>query len=701
MNGSGVDGRIMNGGAGPMDEYPFTNYLNMEYSNNAPVDVEATLNSLLASSPTEPYDFSASLLSSTPLRTSTSVNNANLRPFPANNTPPVTTSFNNMPVSQNVNNTHLYQAGIPVISPPPPAPVHQPFNDPFANQADKRKRRKKDDILPEEVCKGFDWVMYQSPQINFVVYDAETMRPLGDSLDLMVYKSGTNTHFSTTEKAWICYRQNQFKVFCLLKMPQCRMCLRDGAMDVEVQQFYVKLYAIKSTPMGITEEVQVGLFHAGKSRVKKEKTEIVATPFIDGRVEFTNLQFERSNAAKGQQEYFHLAVTLYAKSATAYYPVISKVSPRIIVRSQHPGFYGPPSPEQQDLSHTNTSNSNTNSEGSTSPKNFENDPAWQQIGPDSVFRMGKVGINTSDPTEALTVHGNALVTGNIYKPSDRRIKSDFVPVNPNEQLDNIRNLKIYDYKIKDRNERGVIAQELQAVMPPAVHEAGDVNINGVTVPNLLVVNERSLLYENIGATQQLDKHLEINKSNIVQIDSRVDDLQKDAERDKAELHDKIRSLSDMLFAEEMSDNTTVHVWQEEQVVFGINLFRMGPARSFMVLGYFIPYLWLVGVLYIFSSIHSRRILGRACIIKFVVWWSLHRWVFVKYHGLIGMYVYWAIGATLLLGNWRRNKRRMEARRLGRPLEGSSSEGWKCWERAFLRRSPSFDKEEGEPFLEKR
>ena len=93
------------------------------------------------------------------------------------------------------------------------------------------------------------------------------------------------------------------------------------------------------------------------------------------------------------------------------------------------------------------------------------------------------------------------------------------------------------------------------MMPPAVHEAGDVNINGVTVPNLLVVNERSLLYENIptsslssypfssslsssflsfhlafddiehiGATQQLDKHLQIEKSNIVEIDSRVDHL---------------------------------------------------------------------------------------------------------------------------------------------------------------------------------
>lgn len=84
-------------------------------------------------------------------------------------------------------------------------------------------------------------------------------------------------------------------------------------------------------------------------------------------------------------------------------------------------------------------------------------------------------------------------------------------------------------------------------------------INGDVIPNLLVVNERSLLYENIlflsfpftslviflfiffilfvyyllfhfvidwsihiGATQQLDKELKTEKSNIEQIDSRVE-----------------------------------------------------------------------------------------------------------------------------------------------------------------------------------
>ncbi len=46
------------------------------------------------------------------------------------------------------------------------------------------------------------------------------------------------------------------------------------------------------------------------------------------------------------------------------------------------------------------------------------------------------------------------MTGNLLKPSDVRIKTDIVGVDPIDQLKNIRNLKIYDYLIKSRRERG-------------------------------------------------------------------------------------------------------------------------------------------------------------------------------------------------------------------------------------------------------
>jgi len=36
---------------------------------------------------------------------------------------------------------------------------------------------------------------------------------------------------------------------------------------------------------------------------------------------------------------------------------------------------------------------------------------------------GKVGINSDQSSEALTVHGNIQVTGQILQPSDIRIKN--------------------------------------------------------------------------------------------------------------------------------------------------------------------------------------------------------------------------------------------------------------------------------------
>jgi len=38
--------------------------------------------------------------------------------------------------------------------------------------------------------------------------------------------------------------------------------------------------------------------------------------------------------------------------------------------------------------------------------------------------FGKLGINEKYPDEALTVVGNLKLTGNIYQPSDARIKQN-------------------------------------------------------------------------------------------------------------------------------------------------------------------------------------------------------------------------------------------------------------------------------------
>ena len=130
---------------------------------------------------------------------------------------------------------------------------------------------------------------------------------------------------------------------------------------------------------------------------------------------------------------------------------------------------------------------------------------------------GAVGINTDKPTEALTVHGNIRLTGNVMQTSDQRVKEEVVPANTRQQLDNVRQLNLYHYSLKpawaeaagrqqdDRAETGVLAQELQAVLPDAVRTTGPVDFGGEHLDDLLVVNKERVFMENVGAVQELGK----------------------------------------------------------------------------------------------------------------------------------------------------------------------------------------------------
>ena len=136
----------------------------------------------------------------------------------------------------------------------------------------------------------------------------------------------------------------------------------------------------------------------------------------------------------------------------------------------------------------------------------------------SVFHSGFVGINTDSPDEALCIRGNIKLTGSIMQPSDRRVKQDITPLDTSSQLQNVRKLGLYRYRLsdswgehvgregKDAEEWGVLAQELQQVMPEAVRETGDQILkDGSKIENLLVVNKERIFVENIGAVQELGK----------------------------------------------------------------------------------------------------------------------------------------------------------------------------------------------------
>ena len=65
-----------------------------------------------------------------------------------------------------------------------------------------------------------------------------------------------------------------------------------------------------------------------------------------------------------------------------------------------------------------------------------------------VIKEATIISSYTQPNEALTVHGNVQVLGQIKQPCDQRIKSQIVELDPRRQLDNVNKIKIVKYKYR-------------------------------------------------------------------------------------------------------------------------------------------------------------------------------------------------------------------------------------------------------------
>jgi hypothetical protein len=81
---------------------------------------------------------------------------------------------------------------------------------------------------------------------------------------------------------------------------------------------------------------------------------------------------------------------------------------------------------------------------------------------------GSVGIGTSNPEYRLEVIGSAFSTGNVLASSDARLKKDLVVIG--DALAKVEKINGYTYTRIDDEQRyaGVVAQELEQVLPEAV-----------------------------------------------------------------------------------------------------------------------------------------------------------------------------------------------------------------------------------------
>jgi hypothetical protein len=87
--------------------------------------------------------------------------------------------------------------------------------------------------------------------------------------------------------------------------------------------------------------------------------------------------------------------------------------------------------------------------------------------------FGNVGIGTTSPSQALHVIGNILASGNITAFSDIRLKTDLEAIP--DALAKVQALTGYTFERTDTGDRqtGVIAQEVQKVLPEAVSDTGE------------------------------------------------------------------------------------------------------------------------------------------------------------------------------------------------------------------------------------
>ncbi|XP_027856486.1 myelin regulatory factor isoform X1 [Xiphophorus couchianus] len=342
------------------------------------------------------------------------------------------------------------------------------------------------------------------------LYDAN-----GKDLPMPTYRVDADKgfNFSLADDAFVCQKKNHFQVTVYIGMLGDPKYIKTNEGLQPIDCFYLKLHGVKVEAMN--QSISVEQSQSDRSKRPFKPVLVTLPPEQVTKVTVGRLHFSETTAnnmrKKGKpnpdQRYFMLVVALHAQSHSQSYTVAAHVSERIIVR--------------------------VTSGHASNPGQFEsdNEVLWQrgQLA-DSVYHHGRVGISTDRPDEALVVHGNVKVMGSLVHPSDIRAKENVQEVNTTDNLKRISQMRLvhYQYKpefaatvgIENTAETGVIAQEVQQILPEAVKEGGDVVCaNGETIPNLLVVNKERIFMENVGAVKELCKLTD-------NLETRIDELER-------------------------------------------------------------------------------------------------------------------------------------------------------------------------------
>ncbi|XP_071551059.1 myelin regulatory factor isoform X2 [Panulirus ornatus] len=303
-------------------------------------------------------------------------------------------------------------------------------------------------------------------------------------------------NFSNPDEAFVCQKKNHFQVTVHIQASGEPVFVKTPDGLQKVDRFYVHFFGVKTESPSQVIRVEQSqsdrskkAFHPVPVDLKPEQMSKITV----GRLHFsetTSNNMRKKGKPNPDQRYFYLVVSLKAHCADNAYPIAAHASEKIIVRASNPGQF------ESDVEYT-----------------FQRGSY-----PESIYHMGRVGINTDRPDEALVIHGNLKITGQLLQPSDKRAKKSVAEVDTKEQLKNVQNLRVVKYAYReefaeqagmkgdDVYDTGVIAQEVKEVIPDAVKTTGDITLsNGEKIENFLLVNKERIFMENVGAVKELCK----------------------------------------------------------------------------------------------------------------------------------------------------------------------------------------------------
>jgi len=162
---------------------------------------------------------------------------------------------------------------------------------------------------------------------------------------------------------------------------------------------------------------------------------------------------------------------------------------------------------------------------------------WTQSGADATYTTGNVGIGTTSPTHLLHVAGDLAVAGSVVAPSDYRLKDNIQPITEAMSILDKLQPKKYSYKtaqvtahgLSDKQQYGLIAQELAEVLPTLVTDQALVDADGNSYKGIEYAQLIPILTQAIKELSAENKELKTKQTTqtalLTSISSRLSKLE--------------------------------------------------------------------------------------------------------------------------------------------------------------------------------